>query len=155
GVQPGRTGREADRVVEPPERDAPPVDREREILADAGRDRVRVAAPAELLHLVALLEGRDLGEIEDVGEVDAVARDLDAREVVRREVPERVRRRGGGHRECSDGGRRGEEFFHRYLLATGLQIGEKCGFSASARSNHAWAACGWPAQRSAMARWKN
>ena len=43
----------------------------------------------------ALLEGRDLGLVEDVAQVDAVARDADLGQVVDREVAERVGAGGG------------------------------------------------------------
>jgi hypothetical protein len=47
----------------------------------------------------ALLEGRDLGLVEDVVHRHAVARDGHLGEVVDREVPERVRLRGGRQRD--------------------------------------------------------
>src|SRR5947199_6464739 len=46
--------------------------------------------------LLPLLEGRDLGHVQDVLDVDVVAGELDPAETVDREVPERVRTRGGG-----------------------------------------------------------
>jgi hypothetical protein len=55
----------------------------------------------------ALLEGRDLGLVEHVPHVDAVAGDADLGEVVDGQVAERVRRRhgrnGGEHREREEG----------------------------------------------------
>ncbi len=53
--------------------------------------RATLAAKPGRADAVAELEGRDLGEVEDVANVDAVACELDSRVVVDREVAERVR----------------------------------------------------------------
>ena len=64
-------------------------------------------------HVVADLEGRDLGEIEDVVDEDPVAGRLDARVPVDGEVPERVRLRPRrGEEERGDGDKRGEKDLH-------------------------------------------
>ncbi len=56
---------------------------------------VRLRASSAGSGRLALLEGRDLGLVEDVANVDAIRRDADPRQVVDREVAERVRRRDG------------------------------------------------------------
>jgi hypothetical protein len=76
------------------------VDRHRQVPRDlgplGGQDgRVRPAA---------LLERGDLGLVEDVAQVDAVAGDADLRQMVDREVAERVR--AGGRRHGQRGERR-------------------------------------------------
>src|SRR5205823_2318116 len=95
-------------------------------------------------------------EVEDVADVDAVPRDLDAAEGVDREVAERVRlrreRREQGDGEDTDEDRHAP---HASLRATGAQISEKRGLSASARWNQARASREWPRHRSIIPRWKN
>jgi hypothetical protein len=88
--------------------------------------------------LVARLEGRNLGEVEDVADEHAVARELDARIVVHGEVAERVR--GGSARptyrrdERDEHGRsnRGNASHVKAFRATGAQWTEKFGFRAIA-----------------------
>src|SRR5438067_5168793 len=78
----------------------------------------------------------DLGQVEDVADVDPVARDLDTAEAVDGEVAERVRRghdRGGERRQRDEDQ---DELLHEaYLRATGAQRSENCGLTASAREN--------------------
>ena len=140
----------------------PGVDARRENLQDsrpsvelefeAARDLPRESGPA---NAVALLVRRDLGQVEDVLHVDAVAGGLDRAVAVDREVPERMclRRCGNGERgEQADEER--ETFHDAYLLATGLQRSEKCGFRRSARANQSRAEAWSPRQRSIIPRWK-
>ena len=87
--------------------------------------------------MLARLEGGDLGEVEDVANVDAVARDLDPAETVDREVAERMRRRRRRRTSSRERGDRGatRRFTRRTSFATGAHSSEKCGFRASARRN--------------------
>ena len=87
-VQAARARRVRERLAERDEPRRPAVDGEVRVRGDAPR----VGAGVD----VAGLEGRDLGQVEHVEHVEAVARDLDAAEAVDREVAERVR--GGGRR---------------------------------------------------------
>ena len=111
------------RVPERDERRRPPSDRQVRVRGDPACVGIGVDA--------AGLEGRDLGHVEDVADVDAVARDLDPAEAVDREVAERMGGRGGRREQGGDGDEQDEESLHRSsLLATGPQSTEKCGFSA-------------------------
>src|SRR5947199_9064389 len=103
--------------------------------------------------LLPLLEGRDLGHVQDVLDVGAVAGELDPAETVDREVPERVRTRGGGCSERGDEPDQKREALHvAYLRASWLQRSEKCGLSRTALTNHDRDSC--PRQRSIIPRWK-
>ena len=112
------------------ERHAAAVERELELRCEPRR----IARSADV---VALLIGRDLGQVERVAHVDAVAREVDGREVIDGEVPERVRggvpggeqRRNGAHEHEQSGQRTPHESAFR---ATGAQRTEKPGLSASA-----------------------
>ena len=88
------------------------------------------------------LEGRDLGEVEDVADVEPVPGDLDAREAVDREVAERVCGGCGRRERALPRPRRGRRAAssRASLLATGAHRIEKCGLSASARPNQSCAA---------------
>ena len=83
------------------------------------------------------LEGRNLGHVQHVADVEARARDLDPAEAVDREVAQRMRRRQRREREPGhDRGRQGSErepLHRRAFLATGDQTIEKCGFNPRAR----------------------
>ena len=61
-----------------------------------------IAAKPGLPHLRTLLEGRDLGQVEGVADVDAVAGEVDGREVIHGEVAERMRRRSTGEHGCAE-----------------------------------------------------
>ena len=63
-----------------------------------GGDPARIGTRVDAAGLLRL-EGRDLGHVEDVTDVDPVARDLDPAEAVDREVAERVRGRARRGRE--------------------------------------------------------
>src|SRR5207244_1747923 len=105
---------------------------------------------------LACLEGRDLGEVEDITNVDPRARDLDPAETVDGEVAERMSRRGDGQHERGDpGGEQREPLHAEYLTATGAHSTEKCGLRARARRNHVFATALLPRQRSTIPRWKN
>ena len=86
------TGRPSTRDVQPA-RDAPRVHR--------GIDA-----------LLPRLVGRDLGEVEDVADVELVPGHLDAREAVDREVAERVSRRGRGCEKRRGGDEDDEQLLH-------------------------------------------
>src|SRR5690348_1730122 len=104
------------------------------------------------------LEGRDLGQVEDVEDVDAVACDLDPAEAVDREVAERVCGGGRGPREETDSGEAAddEQLLHRAsLLAVAPHRNEKFGFRRAARRNHTRASALRPRQRSIIPRWKS
>ena len=66
---------------------------------EAAREDRRVAG---LPHLRSLLEGRDLGQVEGVAHVDAVACEVDGGEVIDGEVAERVGRRGTREHGCAE-----------------------------------------------------
>src|SRR5438874_2198595 len=74
-LQPALARREGDLLPDRSQRDAPACNLEVEAAGDPprGRRRIRGGAP----HRLALAEGRDLGHVEHVEHVDAVARDLD------------------------------------------------------------------------------
>jgi hypothetical protein len=130
-------------VGERAQRGAPPVDPQVEVPREQGR--VAVGS-----HALALLEGRDLGQVEHVADVERVARGYDRREVVDGEVAERVREGRSGSDERRHGRDEDGEALHESAsLATGAQRIEKCGLSASARANQRRASAGRPAQRSA------
>ena len=109
---------------------------ERHARRPAARSRAR-SLGEKLRRSRLLLEGRDLGEVEDVEDVDAVAGGDDAAVVVGGEVAERVRGGDGRQRPArASSGERDQSALHRASLrATGAQSSEKCGLSASARRN--------------------
>src|SRR5439155_6729633 len=77
-------------------------------------------------------------------------------EAVDREVAEWVGDGGGGRRKGRERSEEHDQPLHRdQLRATGAQRTEKCGFSSSARRNHALASARSPRQRSIAPRWKN
>ena len=144
-------GWERERVVERSERELPAVDPQIEPAADSSR-QIALVHPL-VRDLLPFLEGRDLGHVQDVLDVDAVARELDPAEAVDREVPERVCHRSSGSGERDDEPEQEDEALHdAYLLASGLQSTEKCGFSRTALTNHERDSC--PRQRSIIPRWK-
>src|SRR6476619_8045026 len=102
------------------------------------------------------LERWDLGQVQDVMDVEPWARGLDPAESVDREVAERVR-----CRECRQRKERGrddkehEPPHERAFLATGDHKTEKCGLSARARCKKAFPAARLPRQRSIIPRWKS
>ena len=123
-------------VLERAQPGGPAVDGELEL----ARSRFREARRADG---VAELEGRDLRQVEHVVDVDALARELDGRVPVDREVPERVRRGCGRRGEGGETGKEGEGPSHAASLrAVSLQRSEKWGFSSSARPNHSCASAG-------------
>ena len=142
------------RKCEPPldhdEAAGPAVDRDGEAGPDRLRQPVRVALAAERRDVATCLEGRDLGEVEDVVDVGAIAGEDDLGVVIRGEVPERMRRRDAGRDECRD--RHCEDdrealhaapslpardrFGPSARAATGAQRIEKLGSSASALRYH-------------------
>ena len=131
------------------DRDEPgPVAVDAQVCAGGDSPRVdRRVDPARLLRL----EGRDLGEVEDVAHVDAVSRDLDAAEGVDREVAQWMRIRAGNQCEragCRDYEDESELLHAAHRFAAGVQSKEKCGFRASALPNHAFATASCPRQRS-------
>ena len=148
-LQPSGPRAEPDRGVQEPKRRALTVDLELQAL----RELLRIARPANAL---PLLEGGDLGEVEDLLDVDPVARDLDGAEAVDREVSEGVRERVRGTDERAQQGDEDDEPLHdACLLATGAHTREKCGLVSSALANQARAVSSRPRQRSIMPRWKN
>ena len=92
-VRPSGAVARDDAMCDGAELDPLPVEPQLELPRDESR-RSRAARDP-----VAELEGRDLGEVEDVANVDAVAGELDARVVVDREVAERVGARRARERE--------------------------------------------------------
>src|SRR3954470_8522605 len=126
---------------------APAVERELGPARDAARVRLRVDA--------ARLEGGDLRKVEDIDDVEAVTRDLDAAEAVDREVAERVSRRRDRDDERRERSQDDDQALHAYLLARGAHSTEKCGFRRSARRNHPCDATRLPRQRSIIPRWNS
>src|SRR6476659_2628064 len=97
------------------------------------------------------LQRRDLRHVDDVANVEPVARDLDPREAVDREVPERVRRRGCDRQEQIAERGQGQQALHdASLLRVEVQSTEKWELSATAR--RAQGRGSWPRQRSISAR---
>src|SRR5207245_304899 len=95
--------------------------------------------------VAAGLERWNLGEVEDVADVEPVAGDLDAAEAVDGEVAERVRRSSGRSEQRSRDAEQEQAFHRASLLAVGAQRTEKRGLSASdARP--------WSASKSAVSR---
>jgi hypothetical protein len=86
-------------VPELPQLEALPVEPERQPLPERAGEAGRVAPFPLGRYLVACLEGRDLGQVEDVAQVHAVARRLDEAVLVDREVAEGMRRRDGGNEQ--------------------------------------------------------
>ena len=131
--EPARARWVGERLPERDESCRPPRHRQ----VGVGGDPPRVGPGVD----VACLEGRDLGHVQDVEHVNAVARDLDAAEPIDREVAEWVR---GCRRRREQRGRHCEqkdEALHRSsLVATGAHSTEKRGFSASARPSQLLAA---------------
>src|SRR6266516_1986069 len=91
-LQAARSGRMGQRPLDGDEAQAAAVHRQPGAACDATREARGVDD--------AGLEGRDLGEVEDVVDVNAWAYDLDAAEAVDREVAERV---GGRDRRQREG----------------------------------------------------
>src|SRR4029078_6707884 len=91
-------------------------------------------------------------------DVDAVAGEVDGREVIHGEVAQRMRRRSSGERGCTEDpehANHDEESFHwSAFLATGAQRIEKWGLRASAWRSVLREASRSPRQRSIMPRWK-
>ena len=108
---------------------------------------------------IALLEGRDLGLVEDVVDAHVVARDRDLGEVVDGEVAQGMRRGGRRGREQHGGREPGCEggALHRSDLsasaARGANSGEKRGLSASAPARYRRAADESPACFAAIPAW--
>ena len=110
----------------------------------AARSRARGggvgAQPARVLDGRALAEGRDLGHVDHLAQVELAAAGLDAQVAVDREVAQRVRRRDGGPAERA--GRPGATSATRSAphgaslassrRATGAQRTEKAGLSSRA-----------------------
>ena len=91
-LQPALAGRVGDRSArQERERDRISVDHQ----AKSARDLRALAGEHRPRRKAALLEGRDLRLVQDVVDVDAIARDPHAVEVVDREVAERMGARGG------------------------------------------------------------
>src|SRR4051812_15481083 len=150
-VQAADAFRERERVPDGRERDWPAVDADVEPMREA---------PGVVLSVDALLlrlERRDLRQVEDVADVEPVARDLDAREAVDREVAERVRLRGDRRKERQRKRGKENELLHRRLplSATGDQSTEKRGLSASALRYQVAASARLPRQAAIQPRWKN
>ena len=137
-----------DAVREQLERRADAVELQLERPGELGR----VAGGADA---VSGLEGRDLGEVEDVVDEDTVARELDAGVVVDGEVAERVRARAARAGECRERGddeQRRDERTQPHLSvsrATGAHRTENSGLSASALPYHRRIAARSPAQPAA------
>src|SRR5262249_7667006 len=108
----------------------------------AAGDSMRITASVD----PSRLERRDLGEVEDIPDVDARACHLDPAKAVDGEVAERMRRRGGRDDQRSRDGRDEEQTLHGCL---------QYGLVARERANHDCAAARWPRQRSITPRWKN
>ena len=87
----GAGARRQRRRSDRPQRRRPAVDGDAQAARDLGADAPQQLGPWH----AALLERRDLGLVEEVAHVHAVGRDRHLREVVDREVPERVGLRGG------------------------------------------------------------
>ena len=139
---------------------------------ETGRDRlsqpIGVPHPTKGSHVLAGLERRDLGEVENVVDVGAVAGEDDLRIVVRREVAERVCSRDAGGDECRDRSREddrealhaapsppaSDRFGPSARAATGAQRIEKLASSASALRYHVRIAGRSPAHPAAYPRWK-
>ena len=142
--------REGQCVCDRNERDGPPGERHVQAGCKAARVHRRVDA------LLSRLVGRDLGHVEHVAHVEAVARDLDAREAVDREVAERMRLRRDRREQRSE-----QQAEHDLLheeapfRATGAQRTEKWGLSARARRYHVAAPARSPRQAAIQPRWKN
>ncbi len=108
---------------------------------------------------VTRLEGRDLGQVEDVADEHAVSCELDPRVVVDGEVAERMRGRfprldeddpDDDESRCD-----GREAPHASASrATGAHCTEKAGLCSSARRYHARIARRSPAHPAAYPRWK-
>jgi hypothetical protein len=73
-----------------------------------------------VLELVSRLVCGDLGEVEDVEEVDPLAGELETRKTVRREVAEGMRGREAREDQCREHGEADHEPSHRRTFrATG------------------------------------
>jgi hypothetical protein len=129
------------------------VDAKLEITSDARRVPARTDAPAFLVR-------RDLGEIEHEPHVHPIARELDARVVVHREVPERVRvgaarsHQRRGHDGDEDGRERHCTLHESAFRATGAHLAEKAGLWSSAFRYQSRISERPPAQPAAYPRWK-
>ena len=110
---------------------------------------------ARTTYLGSFLECRNLGQVERIANEDAVPGQIDGREVVDREVAERMRPRRAGADERRDDGRRREEGQEQKpphetaLRATGAKRTEKCGLSARAFLYHVLIPAASPAQPAA------
>ena len=123
-----------------------------ELELEAARDLPGESGPA---NAVAFLVRGDLGQVEDVLHVHAVAGSLDRAVAVDREVAEWMCLGAGGDRQRSEQADEERETLHdAYLRATGLQRSEKWGFRLRARANHSRASAWSPRQRSIIPRWK-
>ena len=143
-------------MTQRPERQRPSVDFQRQTSRNRADDARGVRARCAPRACLFRLKGRDLGEIEDVQDVDPIARRNDAAVVVGGEVAQRVCGRRRWRQHCrEDHGEQGHALHLRSLLATGAQSSEKCGLSSSARLNQLRAAAFRSRQRSIMPRWKN
>ena len=148
-VEPAVAGLLPHGVLEGDELHAPAVELDHQSLGylpgEAGRPHRRL-----------LLEGRNLGEVEGVAHVHALARERDLAVAVHREVPQRMREGGGRQGQRGDREHGDESLLHRTpSLATGAQRGEKYGLISSASRNAFRAAWGRPRQRSIIPRWKS
>ena len=101
-----------------------------------------------------LLQRRDLGHVHHVADVEAVARDLDTREAVDREVAEGVSLGRGRDEHVQHRDEQQQALRHfESLLRVGAQMSEKCGLRASARRAHGRGSR--PRHRSIIARWNS
>ena len=148
-LQPAHAGRKGDRMLDRDHAQPLAVHHELELAGDPAR-RCRGVSLGRT-HCLALAEGRDLRHVEDVENVDPVARRLDAAVVVDREVAERMRVRDGGSREHGEHDQQADQASHAASLsARGAQRSEKVGFAASARANQGRATASPWRQRSIM-----
>ena len=128
-MQSGDAARERERARDGTQHHRPAADGD----VQAARDATRV--DRRIHSVLPRLVRRDLGEIEDVADVQPMPGHLDAREAVDGEVPERMRRRGGRCEERRGCDEDDEQLLHEKapFRATGAHRIEKCGLIASAR----------------------
>ena len=135
-LQPADPVREREPALELAQRQRLPVGAQDEAAPDLRGQPVGIALASEPRHLLLVLEGRDLGEVEDVNGVEPVARRHDLGVAVGREVAERMRECRCGHGEGGEHSDGQDQALHEaYLRAVGLHRSEKCGFVSTARAN--------------------